>query len=103
MAARQDRSSGSLDDAVTLLRAIGSTTRLAIIRELSKGERCVHELVDSLHLAQPLVSQHLRVLRSERLVTGTRRGKEVAYRLVDTHIARIVDDAVRHSRERRRK
>ena len=35
-------------------------------------------------------------------VSGTRRGKEVVYGSVDTHIARIVNDAVRHSLERRR-
>jgi ArsR family transcriptional regulator, zinc-responsive transcriptional repressor len=91
----------AMDNAATLLRALGNATRLGILRELGAGERCVHELVESLDLRQPVVSQHLRVLRGERLVAGRRRGKEVAYTLTDTHIARIVDDAMRHSHERR--
>jgi ArsR family transcriptional regulator, zinc-responsive transcriptional repressor len=54
----------------------------------------------SLGVPQPLISQHLRVLRSERLVTGRRRGREVAYELIDNHVAHIVRDAVSHSTER---
>ena len=95
-------SASRLDQAVTLLRALGNPGRLAIIRELGKGEQCVHDLVDALGLSQPLVSQHLRVLRGERLVSGRRRSREVVYTLTDAHIARIADDAVRHAAERRK-
>lgn len=96
-------STAHLEHAVSLLRALGNPGRLAIIRELGRGERCVHDLVEALKLPQPLVSQHLRVLRGERLVGGHRRGREVVYALIDAHIARIVDDAVRHSAERRKR
>ena len=43
---------------------------------------------------QPLVSQHLRVLRGAGVVRGSRRGREIAYALTDEHIAHIVADAV---------
>ena len=46
-----------------LLRALASPLRIAIITELGGGARCVHELVDALAVTQPLVSQHLRILR----------------------------------------
>jgi DNA-binding transcriptional ArsR family regulator len=82
-----------------LLRALSAPIRVAIVTELAGGERCVHELVDTLGVAQPLVSQHLRVLRGAGLVHGARRGREIAYRLVDEHIAHIVADAVSHVRE----
>ncbi len=91
------------DPAVTaaeLLRALANEHRVAIVLELDRGERCVHELVEALGVTQPLVSQHLRVLRSERLVTGRRRGREVAYALSDDHVAHIVRDAVTHASER---
>jgi hypothetical protein len=35
------------------------------------------------------------------LVTGRRRGREVAYSLYDDHIARIAADAVTHAQERK--
>lgn len=70
-----------------------------IVHRLIDGPACVHELVDNLGLSQPLVSQHLRVLRSLDLVRGTRRGKEVAYALADEHVGHMVSDALAHSVE----
>src|SRR4051812_37956777 len=82
-----------------LLRALAAPLRIAIVTELGEGPRCVHELVESLGAPQPLVSQHLRVLRSAGVVRGDRSGREIAYSLTDEHIAHIVADAVSHSRE----
>src|SRR3978361_1945828 len=61
------------------------------------GSRCVHQLVDPLGVPQPLVSQHLRVLRSAGLVARARRHREVDYRLVDGHVADIVRAALAHA------
>jgi len=82
-----------------LLRALAAPIRVAIVTELGVGERCVHELVDKLGAPQPLVSQHLRVLRGAGVVRGARRGREIAYSLVDEHVAHIVADAVAHAGE----
>ncbi|MEV4757898.1 metalloregulator ArsR/SmtB family transcription factor [Micromonospora sp. NPDC049559] len=82
-----------------LLRALSAPIRVAIVTELAAGERCVHELVEKLGAPQPLVSQHLRVLRGAGIVRGSRRGREIAYALVDEHIAHIVADAVSHAGE----
>jgi DNA-binding transcriptional ArsR family regulator len=82
-----------------LLRALSAPLRLAVVAELSAGPRCVHELVDALGVPQPLVSQHLRVLRSARLVHAERRGREIAYSLADAHVGHIVADAVSHAAE----
>jgi DNA-binding transcriptional ArsR family regulator len=86
-------------EAGELFRALASPVRIALVTELTQGDRCVHELVESLDLPQPLVSQHLRVLRGADLVEGIRRGREVAYRLTDEHVAHIVSDAVHHAQE----
>jgi ArsR family transcriptional regulator, zinc-responsive transcriptional repressor len=90
---------GGYEAAGELLRALASPLRLAIITELSGGARCVHELVDALEVPQPLVSQHLRVLRGAGVVRGARRGREIEYRLTDEHIAHIVADAISHASE----
>ena len=50
-----------------------------------------------LALPQPLVSQHLRILKAAGVVAGERCGREVHYRLVDQHLAHIVLDAVAHA------
>lgn len=90
-----------LGPAAELLRTLGNAHRLAIVLLLRNEPRCVHELVEELGAPQPLVSQHLRVLRSARLVSGERRGREIVYSLADEHVAHIVDDAVIHATERK--
>jgi DNA-binding transcriptional ArsR family regulator len=88
-----------LADAGDLLRALAAPVRIAIVLQLRDADRCVHELVAALDVAQPLISQHLRVLKTAGVVQGDRRGREVVYRLVDDHLAHIVIDAVAHVQE----
>lgn len=88
-----------LDGAGDLLRALAAPVRIAIVLHLQQSQRCVHELVDALEVPQPLVSQHLRILKAAGVVEGERSGREVLYRLVDAHLAHIVLDAVAHAGE----
>src|SRR3954451_17942291 len=87
------------ESAGELLRALSAPIRVAIVAELGVGEGCVHELEEKLGAPQALVSRHLRVRRGAGLVRGARRGREIAYSLVDDHFAHIVADAVSHARE----
>ena len=89
----------SLTAAGDLLRALAAPVRIAIVLELRAADRCVHELVAALGVAQPLISQHLRVLKAAGVVRGERHGREVVYQLVDEHLAHIVVDAVAHAEE----
>jgi DNA-binding transcriptional ArsR family regulator len=84
-----------------LLRALAAPLRIAIVMELAAGPKYVHQIVETLRVTQPLVSQHLRVLRGAGIVRGTRSGREISYSLIDDHIAHIVTDAVHHAREER--
>lgn len=104
-AARVTSAPGTRHSAVTLtgagelLRALAAPVRIALVLQLRSGDRCVHELVEALDVAQPLISQHLRVLKAAGVVHGERRGREVVYSLVDDHLAHIVADAVAHAQE----
>lgn len=82
-----------------LFRALGSPLRVAIVRQLLEGEKCVHQLVEALDVAQPRVSQHLNVLRSARVVSAERSGREMHYSLADAHVRHLVADALSHSNE----
>ena len=90
-----------LDTSGDLLRALAAPVRIAIVLQLCHSARCVHELVHALDVPQPLVSQHLRILKAAGVVAGTRSGREVLYRLVDHHLADIVLAAVTHAAEHR--
>lgn len=89
-----------LDAAAELLKAFAHPLRLAIVLEVRHGERCVHELVDALDAGQPLISQHIKILRQAGVLTGHRRGREIAYSITDEHVTHIALDAIVHATER---
>lgn len=82
-----------------LLRALSAPLRIAIVLQLREGPRCVHELVEALGVTQPLVSHHLRVLKSSNVVAAHRQGREIRYELLDDHLLHIVEAAVGHAEE----
>ena len=94
-----DASIQRYEAAGELFRALSSPVRLAIVDLLITQPRYVHQLVELTGLTQPLVSQHLRVLRHAGLVRGVRQRREIAYALRDEHVAHIVRDALAHSAE----
>lgn len=66
-------------------KGIGSVPRYRIVEALFSGPKTVGELVRKTKLFQPLVSQHLRVLKETDLVRDERRGQEVHYTLNTKH------------------
>jgi len=66
-------------EATMLLRAMASEHRLMVLCSLAAGELSVGELLERVPLAQSALSQHLAVLRRERLVTTRREGQTVYY------------------------
>jgi DNA-binding transcriptional ArsR family regulator len=83
------------------LTALGDPTRLAIFELLSEHPRAVNELAAGLPVSRPAVSQHLKVLKSARLVrdrrAGTRRIYEVnpeGVAMLRDHFARLWDRAL---------
>lgn len=68
-------------EAVQLLRLLSDPTRLRLLGLLQSGPMNVTTLCQKLDLAQPTVSHHLGLLRSLKLVSNRRDGKQVFYSL----------------------
>ncbi|MFC5931958.1 transcriptional regulator [Cryobacterium melibiosiphilum] len=83
-------------EAAELFKALASTSRLTIMRVLSRAPATVSELVLATEQSQPLVSQHLKVLRNAGVVIVTRSGREATYAIADQHVAHVVEDAINH-------
>lgn len=64
-----------------VLKALAHPSRLLIVDELSRGERCVCELTELVGAEMPTVSRHLALLRAAGIVEDERRGTQVFYRL----------------------
>lgn len=74
------------EEAVSVLKALGSTNRLMLVCQLLDGERSVGDLADALGLAQSVVSQHLSLLRRDGLVAGRREGQSIYYAIRDERV-----------------
>lgn len=64
-----------------VLKALAHPTRLFIVDELAKGERCVCELTEMVGSEMSTVSKHLALLKSAGIVDDEKRGVQVFYRL----------------------
>ena len=90
-----------LKNAEHLFSALDSPLRLRILILLADRGHFVHELVGKLEKSQPLISQHLRVLKSAGLVRSERSGREVIYSLSSTKSIRLINTAAKLEEELR--
>jgi len=70
-----------MEQRAKVMKALAHPSRLFIVDELSRGERCVCELTEMIGADVSTVSKHLAVLREAGLVLDDRRGVQIFYRL----------------------
>lgn len=64
-----------------IVKALAHPSRLFIVDELARGERCVCELTEMVGADVSTVSKHLSVLKNAGIVTDERRGTQIFYSL----------------------
>ena len=64
-----------------IIKAMAHPSRLFIVEELQKRERCVNELTEMIGADASTVSKHLSVLKNAGLVTDEKRGTAIYYTL----------------------
>lgn len=65
----------------TIIKAMAHPTRLFVVDELSRQERCVCELTEMIGADMSTVSKHLSILKSAGIVENEKRGSQIFYRL----------------------
>ena len=68
---------------IKVMKALSDTNRVKIIKLLNQKEMCVCELQFALHISQPSVSKHLKILENAGLVDYRKDGLWVNYSLTD--------------------
>lgn len=90
----------SLDDAEQLaerFKLLGDPGRLRIVYALLEaGGLCVNDLAGLIGSSESATSHQLRQLRLAGLVRARKQGREVFYRVADTHVRLLLDVAVEH-------
>ena len=77
--------------AVELLKAMANEWRLMILCQLAEGEKTVSELQSTLGLSQSALSQHLAILRREKIVRARKHAQSVSYSLSGEDATKVMD------------
>jgi DNA-binding transcriptional ArsR family regulator len=71
--------------------ALSDPLRVEIMEALRRGERCACEVVPRAEVAQPLVSRHLRILKSGGLVKDRKEGNKRMYSVTNPEVYGVID------------
>ena len=77
--------------ACELLKAMANEWRLMILCQLAEGEKTVGELQGILGLSQSAVSQHLAILRREKIVKSRKHAQSVSYSLAGDEAPMVME------------
>lgn len=83
-----------------LFKTIGSAPRIQIMLAIGTGEACVCHLETMLGLRQAYISQHLMALRQAKVLTSRREGRFIYYRLRNTGLLGLLENAAELSGSR---
>ena len=86
----------SLAEEVTQLHAdicsgLADPRRILILYAISTAPHNVSELARELGISQPATSRHLKILRERGMVSATRHGTTVEYKLADSRLITALD------------
>ena len=101
-AAQQNSEPNSPDQAQLMAEffaLLADANRLRILELVAAQEICVHEIAAAIGMTEAAVSQQMRYLRSNRIVTHEKRGRHVYYQLADRHIIEIYQLVTEHLQE----
>jgi DNA-binding transcriptional ArsR family regulator len=75
---------------------LGDANRLRVLSLLANKELCVSDLAALLDMSESAVSHQLRNLRAMRLVSYRKQGRNVFYRLHDSHVFHLYQAVAEH-------
>jgi DNA-binding transcriptional ArsR family regulator len=90
-------SEDQLKAAVMAFSMLAEPTRLRLLWLVSAGELDVSTLAARLEATVSVVSAHLAKLRLAGLVDTRKAGRHVLYRARDTHVRRLISEALFHA------
>lgn len=84
-------SSSQAQYSAEILSAMAHPNRIRILEYLRQGTRCNCELAPALKLEQSNLSRHLKILVRAGILTSSKEGLRVNFKIVDQRVYRILD------------
>lgn len=63
----------------TVFKALCDENRVIILKRLLTGEKCACVLLDDMHITQPTLSHHMKILCDSGIVAARKEGKWMHY------------------------
>ena len=89
----------SIKKAAEIFKVLSNSSRILILQEIAREEKCVHEISEETDLSFSNVSHHLKTLRDNRLVDYHREGRHKFYHIMDDHVLKILRECIKHAKE----
>jgi ArsR family transcriptional regulator len=86
-----------------LFSLLSNSTRLMIVKILQRGEANVSKMVRLTNKRQPVISQHLRLLRNLDIVSFSTHDQKVYYSLKKREVIDLIDKAMQIMKRTKKK
>ena len=72
--------------AACVFKAFCDENRIRILKQLIGGEKCACILLENLHITQPTLSHHMKILCDSGIVFGRKEGKWMHYSISESGV-----------------
>lgn len=79
MARKEETNLTENEKSAKIFKAFCDPNRLTILGLLQRGEMCACKLLEELHIGQPTLSHHMKILCDAGIVRGRKEGKWTYY------------------------
>lgn len=77
--------------AATMFKAFCDENRLQILELLQSGEKCACNILDEMHITQPTLSHHMKILCDSGVVVGRKEGKWMHYSISEDGLENVIN------------
>ena len=82
------------EEIADILSVLSDPTRLRILWLLCHTTECVTDIGIAIGMSAPAVSHHLKLLKSHKIITSKKDGKEMLYTISDNKHAQLIHSMI---------
>ena len=82
---------GKIGKASNFLKILSNKSRLLVLCNLINGKKTVNDLTLLLDIKQSALSQHLALMRQDKIVSTERSGKFIYYEIMDPSVKKLIE------------
>lgn len=89
-----------IERSADFFKILANPTRIKIIEAVNINELCVCDLAHLLGITKSAISHQVKILRKANIVTATRKGKMVYYKVKESYASQFINKINNHLGEK---